>query len=189
MITSQILSIILGSSLISALLTNLVNVFIQRNNYKNEYFKKLIDRRIDAYENVENLVSKMKIMYLLENEQLCNLILALGKNHFDEFSISIAPTITKSFWLDDKISALLTKFSACIVNEIYNKIDQTQIVETELQRLGCKNRIAIQKIRYEIKELLYKDFDHLHEIKTFINTKRNRLEIPIFSKKYFHKFI
>jgi hypothetical protein len=67
MTTSQIVLAILSSSFLSAGLTSLANYYIQKTNYKNEYYKKILDKRIFAYEEVETLLIKTRL-HLLDHE-------------------------------------------------------------------------------------------------------------------------
>jgi len=115
--TTQIITIILSSSLISAVLTAWVNWLLQKNNYKNDFYKKLLDKRISAYEDIEKLLVLLKTMVHVEKDKLCVQFCHLGKDYFDNFVISLASTSLNSFWLSDKMSYKITEFNVLLLQD------------------------------------------------------------------------
>jgi hypothetical protein len=61
MVISEIITLIISSSVLSAFLTGFVNLRIQNLNFKSEYYKKLIERRIDAQEQILSLTNELRI--------------------------------------------------------------------------------------------------------------------------------
>jgi len=172
MTTTFIVSIILGSSLLSAILTSIVNWYLQKSNYRNEYYKKLLDKRLKAYEEVEFFIAKLKPVIHLGGSNICNAFFCKGINEFNEFRISITPAIISSFWLNHDLSLKLTEFNVFILNDIFYQIDKSKNDNKELIRLGLSNRNKILQYRKDLEELLYKDFDNLHKVKSFIKSKK-----------------
>lgn len=58
---SEILGIICGSGLISAGLTLLGECWLKRKDYKRDYYKKIIDKRLHAYEELEKFIGKLDV--------------------------------------------------------------------------------------------------------------------------------
>jgi len=175
----QIIPIVLTSSFLSSVLTSAINWLIQKNNYKNEYYKKILDRRLDAYENVETLIASMKVLIHSESGQLCNDFCSFGKSKFDGYMNSIVLVITKSLWLNPEISNLLSEYNVFLLQNIEYKIDKNINCDDELERLGILNRDKIQDFRHKIENLLYKDLKNLHKIKAFFAQKRDLSKILI----------
>lgn len=165
---TEIITLILTSSLISAILTGIVNWLIQKKNYKNEYYKKLLDKRINAYEEVEELAAKLTAMVLTEKGPTCNLFCHMGYDYFTEFLIYLRLPMRKSFWLSDTITQKLTELNILLIEEIDNKIVDNDKVDQQLIDLGIKNVDKIGDIRKALEKELYKDFQGLHNIKKFI---------------------
>ena len=179
--TIEIFTAILTSSFLSAGLTAWVNWRIQNNNYKNDFYKKLLDKRIKAYESVERLICSLKQLVHIKESELCNQFCYLGKDHFDRFIISI--TAQDSFWLNDDISGKITQFNIFIIQKISYKIDKTKNPDEELIRLGIVNRDKIKEKRLELEDLLYQDLKGLHKIKSFIKNRKPDSQYPLFDNR------
>jgi len=171
--TIQLITIILSSSLLAAILTSLTSWFLQKDNYKRDYYKKILDKRLDAYSTVENIVGQLKIIVRLDSGHACPMFCAISKTDFDKFSISLASANYKSFWLSDKVGGKLTELNIYLLQEIDNHIDENFDEDKQLAQLGVQHRDKIQAYRNELTKLLYNDFSELHDIKNFI--KGNRL--------------
>jgi hypothetical protein len=178
---SNIITIILGSSLLSAFLAILGNWYLQKDNYRNEYYKKILEKRFEAYEGVGAIVSEMTTMVHMENG-LCNAFLAFGKHDFDEFAFKIVPLIMKSFWLDNKLANELTKFNVFLLNEITFEIKMDKNADLELRRLGVLNRNKIKEFRDNFEYYIKKDIKNLHEVTRFMKQKKGE-EFSIQIKK------
>ena len=175
MTTIQIFALILSSSVIAAGLTSLVNWYLQKDNYKNDYYKKILDKRLDAYNTVEQIIGQLKVIVRLESGHLCPVICSMGKTNFDQFIVGIVAGSYKSFWLSDEISGKLTEINVYLLQEIDNKINENlnpKEQDKQIMQLGVQHRDKIQTFRNELAEMLYKDFSGLHNIKKFIKSSR-----------------
>lgn len=162
--------IILTSSLLSAFLTSFVNWLIQRNNYKNDYYKKLLDKRLSAYEEVESLTSKMRLLIHLEDGNVCNAFFSSGRQEYELFVISLMAPSMSSFWLSGEVSSKITELNVFLLNEVSYRIEDLSDEQAAitLEKLGVKHRESIKAIRKEIEMLIYKDLKTLHQIPQFI---------------------
>jgi hypothetical protein len=172
--TTQIITIILTSSLLSSVLTAWVNWLLQKNNYKNDFYKKLLDKRISAYEEIEKLLVLLKTLVHIEKDKLCPQFCHFGKEYFDNFVISLAATSLNSFWLSNEMSHKITEFNIFLLQEIDYNIDENKNEDEELIRLGIINRERIKELRLEIEKIMYQDLKKLHDIKAF--TKKFKIE-------------
>jgi hypothetical protein len=168
----DIVTLVFTSSVLSAGLTALVNWIIQKRNYRNEYYKKLLDKRLNAYEEVEALVSQLTSMVSVGKGQMCNLFCHMGQEYFREFLISVRIPMQKVFWLSDSVSGKLTELNIFLINEIENKINERQEVDQQLIELGIKNVEKIRTMRKQLQAELYKDLRDLHDIKKFVKGLR-----------------
>jgi hypothetical protein len=179
---TDLITLVLTSSVLSAGLTAFVNWLLQKKNYRNEYYKKLLDKRIDAYEEVEDLVSRLTAMVNIGDGKMCNLICHLGYDHFSKFLISIMIPIKKGFWLSDNISGLLTELNVFLLNEIDNKIDEKGDPDKQLIELGIQNIEKIRSFRKNIQSQLYNDLRDLHNIRKFVKGLRQDETYAVYGK-------
>lgn len=171
--TTEIISLIVSSSVLSAILTGLVNLRIQNLNYKREYYKKLIQRRIEAQEQILNLNNELRIQVKLENGKLCNRICASGEEHFERFSLLVAASVNISFWLSEDLTGILLDFNIFLLNEISHEVNAESEIEREKQLidLGLIHHEKLRDFRKDIEKQLMIDFSKGADIKSFVKSK------------------
>lgn len=181
---TNIILTILSSSLLSASLTATINWVIQKNNYKNDYYKKLLEKRLNAYDQVGFMISELKSIVRLENGELCNLFFTMGKEYYDKFCIlNLIPISMSSFWLNEEISDQIRDINILLLHEIDNEVDKSKHIDAEILRLGVINRDKIVELRIKIEDLMLKDFKDLHNIKSFVKSEKPDKKVPIYTKK------
>lgn len=173
MATSEIITLIISSSVLSAMMTGIINLRIQNLNYKREYYKKLIEHRIDAQEQILSLSNELRIQVKLDEGALCNRICATGEEHFNSFSLNVASTVNISFWLSNKLSEILLDFNIFLLNEITHEIKGTNQKERDncLIRLGLIHHEKLREFRNIIEQQLMTDFADLANVKSFVKSK------------------
>ncbi len=169
--TIDIIALVLTSSLLSAGLTSVVNWYIHKNNYRNDYYKKLLDKRLVAYENVQDLLSFLTGTLQLEDGRLCVFELANGQEHFGKFLTKLFYTIENSVWLSEKTSDLLFQLNLFFLKEIDNVIDENENYDQQLMELGVLYRSKIKQLRFDLQQQLYIDLSSLHKINKFTRPK------------------
>lgn len=180
---SDIISIVLSSSLLAAGLTFFGNRWLQRDSYKRDYYKKLLDKRLEAYEAVENILGQLSRHSQLDDGRISPMICALGQDHFSHFLLSIMQAVSKSIWLGDKTGMKLTELNIFLLSHIDHKIDENEEYDSQLIELGAQQRDHIKSFRRELGQLLYKDLQSLHDIESFVKaTKVHSPGFPLEAK-------
>ena len=132
--TGPIVTLLLTSSLISAGLTSLIAWRINKANYKREYYKKLLDKRLDACEYAESLVRVLSGFIQTKSGALCPMVLAGGESDWAHFLAQILQVGSKSFWLSTETSGIITEINVFLINGIENLINPYGDYDEELQR-------------------------------------------------------
>jgi hypothetical protein len=171
--TSEIIALVVSSSVLSAILSGFVNLRIQNLNYKREYYKKLIERRIHAQDQILNLFNELRIQVKLDNGILCNRICATGEEYFDSFVRLIATSVNISFWLSEDLSGILLDFNIFLLNEITHEIQGQNKNEREksLVNLGILHHEKLREFRSKLERQLMKDFAGMSNVNSFIKSK------------------
>lgn len=62
---------ILTSSVVGAVVSSLFSEWLKRNDYKRDYYKKIIDKRIATYERLATVITNvgLKATYFITNEE------------------------------------------------------------------------------------------------------------------------
>lgn len=170
----KIITIAVSSSVLAAILTSVFNLIIQNRNYKRDYYKKIIEKRIDAQEQIIKLSTELKIMVHLDNGKLCNSVFTNGESHFDEFIILLASTVNQSFWLSEQLGEILLNLNISLLEEIRYKIQSKNKVErdNEIELLGIKNLEKFRGYRKQLERQILIDFADMDKVRSFINSKR-----------------
>lgn len=168
MTITQIIIVIFSSSVLSAALTSVVNYYLTSVNYKNEYYKKLLDNRLEAYQNVYYFLSNIKtLIHYSEDNILTPYLFTNGIDNFDKVSVEILVPIKSSIWLSSDLSDSLTKLSV-LLNKISNEANAEREPDSELLKLGQLYMEEIRAIRFEIETIVKRDFKNLHKIESFL---------------------
>ena len=152
--------------LVSTAITIFFNWFLHRTSYKDDYYKKLISKRLDSYEKVEKFLTHFEKIEIEDSKQF----------YFAFKNINLY----RQFW-DDLIDIRdkTTWLSGDIIKEIYSLTDY--IVENKLH-FGVNDTVVTQlgievfeecfNSSERIKHLHYEDLSELYRIKKFLDDKK-----------------
>lgn len=184
MTTTEIILAIVSSSVLAAILTSLANWLIHRSNYKNDYYKKILDRRLEAYENLNKVVGKLSIHTQLENSVIPSI--CFNEDFFNDYMVSLALTIDSSYWLNSETSIKMTELNVYLLNNISNKIDDTLSVkhsEVIYHQLGNQHREKIREFKKDLQRLMNKDLTRLHVVKEFFKPDNDKTTFAVHYKE------
>lgn len=185
MTTTKIILAILSSSVLSAVLTSFINWRIHNSNYKKDYYKKLLDKRLDAYESLNTLIINLSSVVYTEKGFIQALF--CGTIGFKVFNSELHKAIDKSFWLDDLTSHKLTELSAFIFNNVSGCIDdnlEEDILTQKYLELGIKYYNEIEDYKNFLKETMNKELKELYKINNFFNDNRGgNKTYPVYEKE------
>src|SRR4051812_3206552 len=102
---SDLVKVILTSTLIatvlSAIISTIVSLKLKSLDYQNEYFKKILDKRLDAYKFLETQIALLKSAVLDEDGKPYHQIFAYGEDEFHKFQSNLLAAIAYSMWIND----------------------------------------------------------------------------------------
>ncbi|QSS96644.1 hypothetical protein [Psychroflexus sp. ALD_RP9] len=148
---------------------------MNREKYKTDFYKKVIEKRLIAYELLEILINRIQGLSQLE-DGLAPMFMCLGKDYFYKTYFEIIEVINYSIWLSPETSNKVTELNVYLINEIENKLSESDNVDAELAHLGLQHRDRIKQFRQELQALVIKDFKNLHKVKSFIGNKEKDRE-------------
>lgn len=166
--TAQIVIAVFSSSVLSAILTAFVNYRLTGINYKNEYYKKLLDNRLNAYQNVYQFLNLIKtLIHDEQNNTLTPYLLTNGIDQFEKVSIELIVPMKTSIWLSKDMTQTLTELSV-LLNRLLNESRQHINPDEELRKIGYTYLQSFRDYRDRIEVLVKRDFKDLHNIKSFL---------------------
>jgi hypothetical protein len=101
----KLITVILSSSLLASIFTSLmsaaVKVYLKNRDYRDNYFSKVIDKRIEAYELVERQIALLKSS-VVSSKGTYHQVFALGQDHFREYQEGLFLALSKGVWLSER---------------------------------------------------------------------------------------
>ena len=164
--------IISSSAVIAALVSSIASFWInrwsQRKSYDNEYYKIIINKRIEAYAFIERQILVTKATVLDDDGKPYYLFFNKKHDKYYEFQQNLFIASCNSMWLSTSILDTLNK-----MKQLFLTIDQ-EITDNEAHNIeiGKKYYSQIQKIRDEVEKSFLIDFANLHDINSFFKDKK-----------------
>lgn len=160
--TTDILKVLVGV-ILGSLFAFIANFYLKKKDFKDAFYKKIIDKRMTAHEYLESY-----ILFFMDIK-VKNEISGLGFNSSKEF--------TEFYEMTDKLSIHSFWFSSRLDRQVYNCRNNV----LSLRNLYVENKIDPYKVKKHfenidisissIKQLHFEDFLHLDEVKKFIKNK------------------
>lgn len=172
----EIVGIVIGSSLIAAIVSGLINMYQANIDYRNEYYKKIIEKRFQSYELIERLLYFFSTAVTDNTDkEMYHVIFGEKDNPFiSEYALIITKLSKSNIWLSDEVTDELNKLNYFIIeNDI--KFDNIQHGKKFYPELG--------NIRNDILDIVKKDVLKLHkikkELKREVKTGVVKVKVPI----------
>ena len=164
--------IISSSAVIAALVSSIASFWInrwsQRKSYDNEYYKIIINKRIEVYQFIERQIAVTKTTVLDNDGKPYYLFFKNNHDKYYEFQQNLFIASCNSMWLSASILDALGK-----MNQLFFTINQ-EITDDKNHNIeiGKKYYSQIQKIRNEVEKSFLIDFANLHDINSFFKDKK-----------------
>ncbi len=158
---------ILASSVIAALLGGVIAGFVTlrvaKNQYVNDYYKTVVQRRLAAYEQLEYLITMLKTSVADDSDnKVYHLLFSSGDNtqaHEIMFRVS-----SQSMWLSDEVVD-----ETITLNRLFFSCPSDQ---ADVLAFAKKHYKAIADTRTRLERLYARDFLTLHEVTRFLKSKK-----------------
>ena len=185
MSTNGIIAIILSSSLLSSFLTLIGQWYLSNRNYKREYYKKILDKRIEAYIQLEGLTNILSEVMQID-EKVC-LNFCYSFKNYSNLKNKLLLCRNFSMWMEKETEESLGELNFYFHNNIENKITNYPNDLDRLQAIGINLKRETSSKNRTLKNLLYKDLKELHNIKSFLNkppsANNEKIQLSQISKK------
>lgn len=160
---SLLITTVISSSVIATLLSSLINLYIKKQDFKNEYYKLLIKKRMDAYEWIENQLALLKTSVIDEHDgKPYHQVFSFGESYFLKYTESTIYTNSNNLWLNQKTNNKLDELIH-ILNRISFEFDTAK--DSDLIKAGKQYYWDIAKVRDELENLTRRDLLKLYNFK------------------------
>lgn len=164
---AQLLLAVLSSSLIAGVLGALIGGWFtlrgKKNDYANEYYKLVLARRIQAYEQVERLIIMLKTAVLDGDGQPYHIAFSFDESDKEVYSLLFS-IMSNALWLSDDLFELTREFNILIYRHSNTEVGFIQF--------GKKHYQEIAELRTKIEKVHLQDMLTLHEVPRFLKSKK-----------------
>lgn len=156
----------LGSGALSALVSGVYGLRSKRNEYANEYYKTIIERRIAAYEQLENTIVPLKTSIADNDNRLYHVPFSSEKDEdWNRNVVSLLAVMSQGLWLSDEVFDKLKELNLLL----FRSKKPDSVIE-----FGKANYEQIATIRAALERMLARDMLSLYDVKRFLKSKDNR---------------
>lgn len=166
----------ISATAVGFVISTIVNWYVSLSKdklaYKNEYYKRLIEKRFSAYESIESVLRNMQKIIHTEDPDWTRdydwFVLFDSRESFDEFLNSVLSCSVAAWWLSKEMIGLISSFSQFLQTEIRYKANDVNLVA-----LGMRHHKKIKEYYFQIERILFNDLKNLHEVENFIKNIPN----------------
>lgn len=165
--------IILSSSLISVVISTIVSTVVsfklKHLEYRNEFYKIIINKRLNVYEHLERQLAVLKTSVFDDTDsKVYYHIFAYTESEFHEFQQNLMIAMNFSFWVCSDTQEKMKELSN-VFFEISNKFDLSK--GKDLIKAGKDYYLNINRIRNDLEVMFTKDMLKLYDVKSFIKKR------------------
>ena len=189
------LKIALTSSLFSAVVTTGANYYFKKQDYKRDYYKKIIDKRLKAYEELETFMGGFCLKHEVYNP-------ILDKNEVKSFEVlhcftyedglkkantDLLEVLKHSLWFSDEISENLSKINAFVCEVGIAIEDPSSPIISEINKSDLLGKLKgddlivymghiifddMQKHLNALGAAINNDLKEMHNVEKFLSTRK-----------------
>ena len=168
------------AGIVSTFVSYIISIQLKKLDFKNEYYKEILKKRLAAYQYIESQLAVLKAVVLDERDyKPYHMMFSYNDVEFFDFQKNMLTAISFSLWIDDETTDNLEK-----LNELFYNLNLKTggKSNSELVDLGKKHYQHISDLRFQLENSTKRGLYNLHDIKKAFktkktNTKRNIREL------------
>ncbi|NTU49955.1 MAG: hypothetical protein HGA87_03545 [Desulfobulbaceae bacterium] len=163
----DILTVVLSSSVVSAIVSALVgglfSLRTKQNEYANAYYKMILERRLAAYEEVERLIVAIKVAVIDDDKKPYHFLFSKDDDQLGVYQ-QLHGTMSYSLWLSDELFELTRQLNFLV----YSGTPK----DDGLVEFAKKNYTAVAELRTKLETVHTRDMLALHDVPSFLKAKK-----------------
>jgi hypothetical protein len=169
--TVQLFTLLVSSSVLAALISFAGNHILAQLQFRRDYFKEIIHKRLNAYEQVDELIGILRLTTYDESGRIAH-VLFLNKAIYDRATFVAATAIGLSLYVSVSIRDMLSEISVILTKRPDNASDR------DLFELGVLHREELANLRQKLEHLVASDLLKLDKVHRFLKAKEKLASKP-----------
>lgn len=155
------------ASIISAIVGYFFNLSMHKRQYKDDYYKMIINRRMNTYEKVEKVLNTLRAWTPKSSTQTSFCIIFENEEMLVDFHKQLYDVMVDSVWLSEGIN---DNFEA--LNELIIKTEQGLTERGfDINQMGVHLNDSMAAIHEHLETHYIKDMLKLHDVENFLESK------------------
>lgn len=144
----------------------IILLYLNSKSYKNEYYKRIIDKRLNAYETLEKLVSHSKAIWYSPNDERPFLSFFNNVERYEQFKVDLRELSRKSFYLSNEMQFKISDLGYFLFENIPPNVSDEKIKE-----FGKSYYDKIDELFEQFHDLLFRDLEELYDVRKFLKNR------------------
>lgn len=155
------------ASIISAIVGYFFNVLMQKRRYKDDYYKMVINKRMETYQHIETQIQVLKLSLVDEDAQPFFMMFNGDAKFFYEAQTNLTLATSNSLWLSQEMIDNLRQLQQDFLTigaEITDDVNNNRII-------GKKWYKKLGEDRRKVEDCLKQDLLSLYDVENFLKSK------------------
>lgn len=179
------LNVILTSSIIASIFSAIISYVVSKRlkviDFKNEYYRELVKKRLAAYQSVENFISVLRGVILDETDKKAyHVIFAFGYSEVINKQAELMNSIANGIWVDNDTMIKLER-----LNSLFFNINSKTLKKSneEVINIGKEYYQKLSDLRFELEVATKKGLYDLHDVAKLLRKSKKNNEKKIIYKE------
>lgn len=150
-----------ASTVMAAIVSGAVSLWGKSLDYKNEYLKVVVEKRVAVYQNIESVVSSLKQSILDDDGRAFHMVFAYGDEYFMKANKKVMLVQAESMWVTEHTLALVGLISRLYTSIMFEYMDEK---EEHLKVAGKRYYDELANLRDELEAAARKDIMKLYKL-------------------------
>ena len=155
---------------LSAVVAYFTSINTQRNSYRNEYYKTIIQKSLDAYNFIDTQLMVMRVtMYDETDGKYYHVFFENEGGKYFEFQNNLTQATVRSIW----VSAEMLDAIAILSHIFYEISDKISDDKEDNIKVGKEYYEKLRIAQLNVSKVLVSDIADLYDVDSFIKRKKN----------------
>jgi hypothetical protein len=165
---AELVALLISSSVLAALISIAGNQFLAQLQFKRDYYKEIIAKRLNAYQQIDELIGILRMTTYDDKGRIAH-ALFVNKHFYDRATMLSATAIALSLYLSEQICDSVSKINFSLLKLPGNA------TESQAFEIGVTQRKQISELRRKLEHQVGWDLLELHRVKRFLKAKRQHI--------------
>jgi hypothetical protein len=167
----QIAALLFSSSVLAALVSIGGNHLLAQLQFKRDYFKEIIAKRLRAYEQVDELIAMLRGTTYDDSSRIAHIVF-LNKAIYDRATVLAATGVGLGLYLSEPIRETLSELNFILLKRPDNA------TEKQAFDVAAAHREQISALRQKMEYLVSADLLELYKVRRFLKQARKHAAKP-----------